>query len=78
MEGEVLLTRITFCWLALLIAVPALGAPDEEQLGKAARYPFQRFASDFSLLTDRYKVGNFTNMERIFWPRGIAGAAQAE
>jgi CubicO group peptidase (beta-lactamase class C family) len=68
---------LTFCWLVLLIAVPALGAPDEEQLGKAAGYPFQRFASDFSLLTDRYKVGNFTNMERIFWPRGIAGAAQA-
>jgi CubicO group peptidase (beta-lactamase class C family) len=61
----------------LLIAVPALGAPDEEQLGKAASYPFQRLASDFSLLTDRYKVGNFTSMERIFWPRGIAGAAQA-
>ena len=43
--------------------MPALGAPDEEQLGKAASYPFQRFASDFSLLTDRYKIGNFTNME---------------
>ena len=57
--------------------MPALGAPDEEQLGKAASYPFQRFASDFSLLTDRYKIGNFTNMERIFWPRGITGAAQA-
>ena len=77
MERVALLTRITFCWLALLIAVPALGAPDEEQLGKAASYPFQRFASDFSLLTDRYKIGNFTNMERIFWPRGITGAAQA-
>ena len=72
-----ILNRTIFCWLALLIAVPALGAPDEEQLGKAASYPFQRFGSDFSLLTDRYKVGNFTNMERIFWPRRIAGAAQA-
>jgi CubicO group peptidase (beta-lactamase class C family) len=77
MEREDLLNRIIFCWLALLIAVPALGAPDEEQLGKAAGYPFQRLASYFSLLTEQYKVGNFTNMERIFWPRGIAGAAQA-
>jgi CubicO group peptidase (beta-lactamase class C family) len=34
-------------------------------------------APDFSLLTERYKVGNFTNMERIFWPRGITGAPQA-
>jgi CubicO group peptidase (beta-lactamase class C family) len=72
-----MLTRFIFCCLALLIAVPALGAPDEEQLGKSASYPFQRLASDFSLLTDRYKVGNFTNMERIFWPRTIAGAAHA-
>jgi CubicO group peptidase (beta-lactamase class C family) len=69
--------KVLVCWLALLMAVPALGAPDEEQMGKAARYPFQRFASDFSLLTERYKIGNFTNMERIFWPRGIDGAAQA-
>jgi CubicO group peptidase (beta-lactamase class C family) len=77
MEAEELLNRITLCWLALLIAAPALGAPDEEQLGKAAGYPFQRLYPDFSLLTERYKVGNFTNMERIFWPRAIAGAAQA-
>ena len=28
-------------------------------------------------LAERYKIGNFTNMERIFWPRKIAGAAQA-
>jgi CubicO group peptidase (beta-lactamase class C family) len=60
------------------MAVPALGAPDEEELGKAAGYPFQPLAPDFSLLTDRYKIGNFTNMERIFWPRRMAaGAGQA-
>jgi CubicO group peptidase (beta-lactamase class C family) len=76
-EGKALLDRIIFCCLALLVAVPALGAPDEEELGRAASYPFQQLASDFSLLTERYKIGNFTNMERIFWPRGIAGAAQA-
>jgi hypothetical protein len=27
MEGKALPDRITFCWLALLVAVPALGAP---------------------------------------------------
>lgn len=54
----------------------ALAAPDEAELNKAANYPFQRLVPEFSLLPDTYKVGNFSNMERIFWPREIAASSQ--
>ena len=62
--------------LASTAALSAMAAPDEDKLGKDDGYPYQRLNSEFSLLTDRYKVGNFSNMEKIFWPRTIAGASE--
>lgn len=62
--------------ISILFFVAAHAAPDEEALNKASGYPFQRLSPDFSLLPDTYKVGNFTNMERIFWPREIAASQQ--
>ncbi len=63
--------------VAAAICGAAHAAPDEDELGKAGSYPYQRFGPDFSLLTDRYKVGNLTSMEQIFWPREIAPPAMA-
>jgi CubicO group peptidase (beta-lactamase class C family) len=54
----------------------AHAAPDEESLNKASGYPFQRLHPEFSLIPDTYKIGNFTNMERIFWPREIPASSQ--
>jgi len=68
--------RIALLGLALA-AGSAAAAPDEERLGKADGYPFERLGPHFSLLTERTKIGNFTNMERIFWPREIAAPAEA-
>jgi len=53
---------------------PANGAPDEDALGKAQGYPFARLTNGFTLFDEGHKVGNFTNMEAIFWPREIAAA----
>lgn len=62
---------------AALTAVPAAhAAPDEDDLGKSAGYPYQKLTPDFSQLTDKYKIGNFTHMDDIFWPRPIAAPAQ--
>ncbi len=58
--------------VASALCSAAHGAPDEEELGQAGGYSFQRLGPDFSLLTDRYKVGNLTSMEQIFWAREIA------
>jgi len=66
------------CVLALALACSAAhGAPDEAELGKLDGYPFQRLGPDFSLLTDRYKVGNFSNLEKIFWSREAAAPPAA-
>lgn len=62
--------------LLALFSLSAIAAPDEDLLGKGSGYPFQRFGPEFSMLTEEYKVGNFTNMERIFWPREIAASQQ--
>jgi CubicO group peptidase (beta-lactamase class C family) len=51
--------------------VTALSAPDEQDLGKSEGFPFQRLTPDFSQTTDKYKIGNFTSMDQIFWPREI-------
>lgn len=59
----------------VLALTAAHAAPDEEELGKADGYPYSRLTNDFSMFTDRTKVGNFTNLEKIFWPRAIPAAA---
>jgi CubicO group peptidase (beta-lactamase class C family) len=53
----------------------AFAAPDEEALGKADGYPYARFGPSFSLFNERYRIGTFTHMEEIFWPRTIAASA---
>jgi CubicO group peptidase (beta-lactamase class C family) len=67
-------------WLAALALAACMGAaaaPDEDELGKAAGYPYQSLGPDFSFFTEKYKVGNFSHLERIFWPRTIAAPAAA-
>jgi CubicO group peptidase (beta-lactamase class C family) len=59
-----------------LVALSSTAAPDEELLGKGSGFPFQRLHAEYSLMTEEYKVGNFTSMERIFWPREIAASQQ--
>lgn len=66
--------RLAACALAAAIALPSRAAPDEADLGRAQGYPFQRLGPDFSQMTERYKVGNFSSMEKIFWPRDIPAA----
>jgi len=63
--------------LALSWAAAVTAAPDEHELGKTEGYPIQRFGSEFSMLTDRYKVGTFSNMGRVFWPREVAAPPTA-
>lgn len=56
----------------------AIAAPDEQALGQAQGYPVQRFGPDFSLFKEQYKIGTFSHMEQVFWPRVVkAGAASA-
>jgi CubicO group peptidase (beta-lactamase class C family) len=57
------------------IATSAAAQPDAAELGAGSGYPFAHLDAGFSLFADRYKIGNFTNMERIFWPRRIEAAA---
>lgn len=52
----------------------ALAAPDEQALGKAGGYPYQRLGPSFSLFTEEYKIGTFSNMEKVFWPRTVKTA----
>src|SRR5437899_2923572 len=59
------------------VGATARAALDDAELGKDDGYPVQRFGPDFSLLTERYKVGTFSNMERVFWPRDIKTASPA-
>jgi CubicO group peptidase (beta-lactamase class C family) len=63
--------------LALSVATAASAAPDESDLGKADGYPVQGLWSGFSMLTDRYKVGTFSNMESVFSSREVATAPTA-
>ena len=59
----------------LAMALPAAAQPDAAELGAAQGYPFAHLDPGFSLFSDRYTGGNFSNMERIFWPRKIEPAA---
>ncbi|MBT9599003.1 MAG: serine hydrolase [Vitreoscilla sp.] len=69
--------RVALSLLATTACLSVAAAPDEDELGKAEGYPHQRMAPDFSLLADKYKIGNFTSMDQIFWPREIASTAPA-
>lgn len=69
--------KVAFAVLAATTCVSVAAAPDEDELGKADGYAHQRLAPDFSLLTDKYKVGNFTSMDQIFWARELASGSPA-
>jgi hypothetical protein len=60
--------------MACSIAPAAWGAPDEEILGKDAGYPVQRFGSSFSMFKEEFKVGTFSHMDKVLWPRNVKGA----
>jgi CubicO group peptidase (beta-lactamase class C family) len=47
-------------------------APDEADLGKSDGYPVQVLGSTFSMMNERFKVGTFSNMEKVFSHRTIA------
>ena len=50
----------------------AYSAPDEAELGKSDGYPIQALSPEFSLMNERFKVGTFSNMEKVFSPRIVA------
>ncbi len=61
-----------FLLLVLILLSPfAQAAPDEELLGKERNYPIQRFGSAFTMFAEEFKVGTFSHMEKVMWPRTI-------
>lgn len=62
--------------LALLLGLAghAQAAPDEQALGKDAGYPVPRMGPDLSLFREESKIGTFSHMDQVFWPRGIKAA----
>ena len=65
------------CLLLALAGGLARAAPDEQPLGKADGYPIQRFGPDFSLFKEEYKIGTFSHMEKVFWPRAVKTSSAA-
>lgn len=61
--------------IALISVCAATATPDETILGKADVYPAQRFGREFSLLIEKYKVGTFSNMDRVLFPREVPSAS---
>jgi CubicO group peptidase (beta-lactamase class C family) len=51
------------CAALVALAFPAIAAPDEEQLGKAAGYPIGKPASWF--FDERVRVGSFSNLDKL-------------
>jgi CubicO group peptidase (beta-lactamase class C family) len=63
---------------ALILALAAglaSAAPDEEALGKAQGYPVQSNGPAFSMFKEEFKVGTFSHMDKVFWPRMVKAAA---
>lgn len=61
-----------FLLLVLILLSPfAQAAPDEELLGKERSYPIQRFGSAFTMFAEEFKVGTFSHMGKVMWPRTI-------
>lgn len=61
--------------IALLLAchaAMAMAEMDEQILGKADSYPVQRFGPAFSMFKEEFKIGTFSHMEKVFWPRTIS------
>jgi CubicO group peptidase (beta-lactamase class C family) len=56
-------------------AAAASAAPDDNELGKGDGYPIQSLTPEFSMMNERYKVGTFSHMEKVFWPRTVAAAS---
>ena len=59
--------RILFSCMALVaLSLPALAAPDEDLLGKAAGYPIGTRANWF--YEENVRVGSFSNLDRYASP----------
>lgn len=55
----------------ILFSSLSQAAPDEDVLGKDRGYPVQRFGPAFTMFAEEFKVGTFSNMEKVMWPRTI-------
>lgn len=51
------------CVVFVALALPAIAAPDEQQLGKAAGYPIGTRANWF--FDESVRVGSFSNLDRL-------------
>jgi CubicO group peptidase (beta-lactamase class C family) len=73
-----LVPRLLHLLVALFLASGARAAPDEDALGRQQHYPVQPMGPAFSLFRDEFKVGTFSHMDKVFWPRTVqAGTASA-
>ncbi|SDN55614.1 CubicO group peptidase, beta-lactamase class C family [Polaromonas sp. JS666] len=61
--------------IAAMAAVAAVAAPDEDALGKPRGYPVSSFGPHFSLFDETHKVGTFSHMDEILWPRRVKSGA---
>jgi CubicO group peptidase (beta-lactamase class C family) len=61
--------------LSAAIAIPAVAAPDEEQLGKADGYPIGTQATWF--FAERERVGSFSHLDALYPHHTLAKAAVA-
>jgi CubicO group peptidase (beta-lactamase class C family) len=66
--------RILAC-IATMATAAAAAAPDEDALGKARAYPVPSFGPNFSLFDETHKVGIFSHMDEILWPRSVKSGA---
>lgn len=55
----------------ILLSSFAHAAPDEGVLGKDRGYPIQRFGPAFTMFAEEFKVGTFSHMDKVLWPRTI-------
>lgn len=58
-----------------LTTLLARAEPDEQLLGKAQGYPAQRFGPEFSMFREEFKIGTFSQMEKVFWPRTVRASS---
>lgn len=61
--------------IAAMAAAAAAAAPDEDALGKARGYPVPSFGPSFSLFDETHKVGTFSHMDEVLWPRSVKSGA---
>jgi CubicO group peptidase (beta-lactamase class C family) len=66
MKAPKRVTRLLAAVLLVCSVRTVAAAPDEAELGKSDGYPIQRLGPEFSMMNERFKVGTFSNMEKVF------------